>query len=90
MIPATKLKTQDLGPACYGDTLLARPRTSDALSDNRKQVDRLLQAYAQKAGLPVDELERLKAARRAEQRRLLDQAADDEIEYAKRTEAERR
>ena len=68
----------------------ARLRTSDALLDNRKQAEQLLQAYAQKAGLPLDQLERLKAERRAEQRRLLNQAAEDGAEYAQRMEAERR
>jgi hypothetical protein len=67
----------------------ARLRTSNALLDNRKQIEQLLEAYVQKADLPLKQIEHLKAERRDEQRRLLDQAAEDEIEWAQWTESER-
>jgi hypothetical protein len=51
--------------------------TFEASNKNGRQIQQLLKSYAERAGFPVDELNRLRAKRQAERRRLFASRAAD-------------
>jgi hypothetical protein len=62
------------------------PKTFDALNKNGREIQQLLRSYAERTGFPLDELNRLRAERQAERRRLFACQAADAAQVANEEE----